>query len=299
MGAHVPPVVPPVEPGVVPPYEVVGDGPHPVIAVHGWFSDRAAYAAVLPHVDRRAFTYVLPDLRGYGEARDIAGAYTTREAGQDLLALADHLGWDRFSLLGHSMGASVAQRVVAAAPQRVRRLVGVAPVPASGVPFDGDQWELFVGAAERPENRRTIIDLTTGSRHPDAWLDLMVRHSLDNSDAKALRAWLDSWAREDFHSEIEGVTVPVRVVVGAYDPALTAEVMRRTWLRWYIDAELVELPCAGHYPADETPLELVRAIEDFLTADAIDAADAADAVTAVGPTAATPVDGVAGAAEPR
>ncbi|KUJ37279.1 alpha/beta hydrolase [Streptomyces albus subsp. albus] len=262
MGSLVPPSATP----FVPPYELVGDGPHRVIAVHGWFSDRAGYAAVLPHIDRRAFTYALPDLRGYGEARDVPGEFSTAEAGRDLLALADHLGWDEFSLVGHSMGGAVVQRVLAAAPQRVRRLVGVAPVPASGVPLEGEQWELFAGAAERPENRRAIINLTTGSRHPDAWLDFMVRHSEQHSDVKAFRAWLDSWAREDFHTEIAGSTVPVRVVVGAYDPALTAEVMRQTWLRWYARAELVELPCAGHYPADETPLELVRAIEDFLTA---------------------------------
>ncbi|MFC0600872.1 alpha/beta fold hydrolase [Streptomyces palmae] len=262
MGSLVPPSAPP----YIPPYELVGDGPHRVIAVHGWLSDRAAYAAVLPHIDRRAFTYVLPDLRGYGEARDVPGEFSTAEAAGDLLALADHLGWDEYSLVGHSMGAAVVQRLLAAAPQRVRRLVGVAPVPASGMPLEGEQWELFAGAAEHPENRRTIINLTTGNRHPDAWLDFMVRHSEQHSDAKAFRAWLDSWAREDFHTEIAGSTVPVRVVVGAYDPALTPEVMRQTWLRWYARAELVELPCAGHYPADETPLELVRAIEDFLMA---------------------------------
>lgn len=261
MGAIVPPFVPP--------YEVVGDGPHRVIAVHGWFADRAAYTAMLPHIDRQSFTYAFPDLRGYGEARDVTGAYTTSEAGRDLLALADHLRWESFALVGHSMGAAVAQRVAVAAPRRVSRLVGVAPVPASGVPMDAEQWELFAAAAERPENRRAIIDLTTGNRHPTAWLDLMVRHSLEHSEAHAFRAWLDSWAREDFHDEVVGSRVPVRVVVGAHDPAMTVEFMRQTWLRWYAHAELVELENAGHYPADETPLELVRAVEGFLTAGVV------------------------------
>jgi pimeloyl-ACP methyl ester carboxylesterase len=249
---------------LVPPYQLLGTGPHRIIAVHGWFSDRAAYAAMLPHIDRTAFSYAVPDLRGYGEAYDTPGAYTTSEAGRDLIALADDLGWEEFSLVGHSMGGAVAQRVLVAAPHRVRSLIGISPVPASGVPLEGEQWELFASAAERPENRRAIIDLTTGGRHPAAWLDLMVRHSIQHSNAKAFRAWLDSWALEDFHEEIEGSLVPVRVVVGAHDPALSADVMRQTWMRWYRHCDLIELPCAGHYAADETPLELVRAIEDFL-----------------------------------
>ncbi|MEU2722078.1 alpha/beta fold hydrolase [Streptomyces smyrnaeus] len=245
----------------------IGDGAHHVIAVHGWFADRRAYAPVFDVLDRNTFSYAVPDLRGYGEARDIPGSWTTDEAAGDILALADALGWERFSLVGHSMGGAVIQRVVLAAPERVCRMVGIAPVPASGVPLQGEQWELFAQAAQRPANRRAIIDLSTGNRRPDAWLDLMVERSLSCTDPGAFRAWLDSWALEDFHEQVRGCRVPVRLVVGDGDPVLSAEVVRTTWLRWYTAAELVEVPAAGHYPLDETPLETVRAVEDFLRAE--------------------------------
>ncbi|MFB7548968.1 alpha/beta fold hydrolase [Streptomyces sp. NPDC056154] len=252
------------------PHGLHGDGPHKVIAVHGWLADRSAYDPVLPDLDRGSFQYAVVDLRGYGEARDVDGTYTTAEGAADVLALADRLGWERFSLIGHSMGGSVAQRTLAVAPQRVRRIVGVSPVPASGLPLPPDQWALFSGAAHTPHNRRTILDITTGSRRPAAWLDRMVRRSLERSDAKAFRAWLDSWAGEDFHDRIEGSPVPALAVVGALDPALSAEVQRATWMRWFPRAELVELPSCGHYAMDETPLDLIRVVEDFLRADAED-----------------------------
>lgn len=249
------------------PHELHGDGPHRVIAVHGWLADRSAYAPVLPDLDLGSFQYAVVDLRGYGEARGVDGAYTAAEGAEDVLALADRLGWERFSLIGHSMGGSVAQRALAAAPHRVRRLVGVSPVPASGVPFPPEQWGLFAGASHAPENRRVILDLTTGGRRPAAWLDRMVRRSLERSDAEAFRTWLDSWAREDFHERIEGSPVPALTVAGALDPALSAEVQRATWMRWYPRAELVELPSCGHYAMDEAPLDLIRVVEDFLRAD--------------------------------
>ncbi|MGV4981381.1 alpha/beta fold hydrolase [Streptomyces sp. NRAIS4] len=250
------------------PHEVHGDGAHKVFAVHGWFADRSAYAPVLTDLDRAAFTYALVDLRGYGEARDAAGAYTTAEAAGDLVELADRLGWERFSVIGHSMGGAVAQRVAALAPRRLRRIVGVSPVPASGVPLAGEQAALFTDAAHRPENRRAIIDFTTGGRRPAAWLDRMVARSLERSDAKAFRVWLDSWAGEDFHADVEGSEIPALAVAGELDPALSPEVMRQTWLSWYPRAELVALPFAGHYAMDECPLELIRVVEDFLRADA-------------------------------
>ncbi|MDO0910791.1 alpha/beta hydrolase [Streptomyces sp. DT2A-34] len=256
------------------PHELHGDGAHKVFAVHGWFADRSAYTPVLPDLDRTAFTYALVDLRGYGGAKDAVGSCTTAEAALDLVELADRLGWERFSVVGHSMGGAVGQRLLTVAPHRLRRLVGVSPVPASGLALPPEQWELFADAAHKPENRRVIIDLTTGGHRPAAWLDRMVARSLAVSDQKAFRAWLDSWAGEDFHTQVEGSPVPALAVAGTLDPALSADLLRRTWMTWYPRAELRELPAAGHYPMDETPLELIRVVEDFLRAD--DGADGSD-----------------------
>lgn len=249
------------------PHALHGSGSHKVIAVHGWFADRTAFDPVRPDLDQDAFQYALVDLRGYGEAKDAAGAYTTGEGAADVLALANRLGWERFSVIGHSMGASVVQRVLAAAPRRVRRMVGISPVPASGLPLPPEQWELFSSAAHAPGSRRAILDFTTGGQRPAAWLDRMVRRSLECSDPKAFRSWLDSWSGEEFVAEVEGSAVPALAVTGTLDPALNAELTRQTWLRWYTRSELVELPSAGHYAMDETPLELIRAVEDFLRAD--------------------------------
>lgn len=249
------------------PHELHGDGAHKVFAVHGWFADRSAYAGVLPDLDRASFTYAMVDLRGYGAAEDAAGAYTTAEAAADLVELADRLGWERFSVVGHSMGGTVAQRLLALAPERLRRIAGISPVPASGLPLPAEQWELFADAAHQPENRRAIIDFTTGGIRPAAWLDRMVERSLAVSDPKAFRAWLDSWAGEDFHAEVEGARVPALAVTGRLDPALSAALMRETWQCWYPDNLVIELHSAGHYAMDETPLELIRTVEDFLRAD--------------------------------
>jgi pimeloyl-ACP methyl ester carboxylesterase len=268
------------------PHELLGDGAHKVFAVHGWFADRSAFAPVRDDLDRTSFTYALVDLRGYGAARDADGPYTTGQAARDLVVLADRLGWDRFSVVGHSMGGAVAQRLLAVAPHRLRRLVGVSPVPACGLALPPEQWDLFADAAHRPENRRAIIDVTTGGRRPAAWLDRMVARSLERSDDKAFRAWLDSWAGQDFQADVEGARHPALAVAGALDPALSADLLRRTWGAWYPHARVHELPGAGHYAMDETPLELVRLVEDFLRADDTDpatAAGAAETAPASGP----------------
>ena len=58
--------------------------------------------------------------------------------------------------------------------------------------------------------------------------------------------------------------VPVLVLVGEYDAALTAEVMHATWSAWYPNARVHTLPGAGHYPPQETPVAFVTEVESFL-----------------------------------
>jgi pimeloyl-ACP methyl ester carboxylesterase len=249
-------------------HEEIGDGEHAVIALHGWFGSAAAWRVLHPHLDTRRFRYVFPDYRGYGARIDEAGEHTLAEAAADVLALCERLGIDTFSLIGHSMGGAVAQRVLADAPQRVRALVGISPVPAAGVPFDEQGWALFSGAADDLGNRRAIIDLTTGNRLTAVWLEAMVEHSRQHSDPAAVADYLHAWARTDFHAEIEGNPVPVKVIAGQHDPALGEETMKATFQVWYPHCDVEVLPNAGHYAIDETPIALATTVERFLTTSA-------------------------------
>jgi pimeloyl-ACP methyl ester carboxylesterase len=60
------------------------------------------------------------------------------------------------------------------------------------------------------------------------------------------------------------VGVPVKVVIGAHDPDLTAGVMRATLLQWFPLAELEVFADAGHYAIDETPIALATTVQRFL-----------------------------------
>jgi pimeloyl-ACP methyl ester carboxylesterase len=245
----------------------VGSGDHHVLALHGWFGSARGWGALPDYLDPSAFTYVFMDLRGYGGRRDVAGDFTMQEAAADAVALADELGWDRFSLVGHSMSGQAIQHVLLQAPGRVRRLVALNPVPATGVPMDEDGWALFSGAAARRDNRFAIINFTTGGRLPRAFVDHIVQHSLDNSEVEAFGAYLGSWAKTDFSEQVKGNQAAVKVIVGEHDPALSAPVMEQTWLQFYPGAELEVVPNAGHYPMFETPAALAASIEEFLGRD--------------------------------
>lgn len=247
-------------------YRTIGIGDRRVIALHGWLGDHRAYEGIWPWLDQDRFAWAFMDYRGYGGARAVTGEHTMDEIAADVLALAGELGWERFSLVGHSMGGMAIQRVLVEAGSRVERMVGLNPVPASGVPFDDQGWALFSGAAHNPAHRRAIIDLTTGNRLAGTWLDHMAARSVECSEPEAVADYLTAWAKTDFHLQVEGNPVPAKAIVGEHDPALSADVMRQTWLAWYPNAELEVMANAGHYPMDEVPIATATSIQRFLGA---------------------------------
>ncbi len=245
-------------------HEILGNGKEGVIVLHGWFGDHTAFVPVFPYLDKETFTYAFMDYRGYGASRDIGGEHTIGEIAGDAINLADHMGWDRFHVIGHSMGGKAMQRVAVDAPGRVKSGVAVTPVPAMALDLDADSEALFGGAADSDENRRTILDFTTGNRLTSIWLDMKVKESRETTTRDAYADYFTAFAKTGFEDEVMGMELPVLVLIGENDPAFNAEAMEQTYLQWLPNARMEVITNAGHYPMQETPIDLVTRMEAFM-----------------------------------
>jgi 3-oxoadipate enol-lactonase len=102
-----------------------GVGGHPLMLVHGWTGAKEDFADWMEPLAERHFHVVAPDTRGHGSSSKPTAEsdYTFDSYASDVLALADALDWDRFVLLGHSMGGMVAQVAALRDPRRLRGLI--------------------------------------------------------------------------------------------------------------------------------------------------------------------------------
>ena len=110
-----------------------GDGPR-VIALHGWLDNALSFAPMLRGLGD--LDVVCLDFPGHGESppRPPAARYHFDDYVFDVLAAADALGWEKFHLLGHSLGGAVASVLAAACPERIESLnviEGLGPLSAS------------------------------------------------------------------------------------------------------------------------------------------------------------------------
>jgi len=96
----------------------------PVLASHGWLDNAATMIELAPRLCAALDLHIVSlDLPGHGLSSHKQGPYHFVDWVADLLAAADALGWDRFSLLGHSMGAGISTLVAGTMPKRIERCV--------------------------------------------------------------------------------------------------------------------------------------------------------------------------------
>lgn len=102
-----------------------GAGGRPLLAVHGFTGAKEDLTEAADELASAGWWVVAPDLRGHGGSENLPGedSYSPEAMVSDLLGLAASLGWERFAVLGHSMGGALAQLLAIDHPERVSALV--------------------------------------------------------------------------------------------------------------------------------------------------------------------------------
>jgi pimeloyl-ACP methyl ester carboxylesterase len=105
------------------------DGPF-LMLLHGWPDDVRGWRRVISHLDHAGIRWVAPWLRGFGPTHFLS-VDTIRDGSavalaQDAIDLADHLGWTKFSVVGHDWGARTAYTLAALFPKRLSSITALA-----------------------------------------------------------------------------------------------------------------------------------------------------------------------------
>jgi pimeloyl-ACP methyl ester carboxylesterase len=136
----------------------------PVLCVHGTRDHGASWEAVATTLVAQGYHVIAPDLRGHGRSDHVApySQYQLRDFVSDLAQIAEALGKQPVTLVGHSLGAIIAVLYSAAYPASVERLVLVepplSPMPEAEQSF-AQQMALGLKAVEAVRHHTAMPDL--------------------------------------------------------------------------------------------------------------------------------------------
>lgn len=252
----------------------------PVLALHGWLDNAASFIPMAPRL--KNYRLVALDLPGHGfsEHRPAGCHYHFIDYLTEVLLAADKLGWDRFRLLGHSLGGAIALCTAAVANDRIEQ---IALIESIG-PYVGVAEE----APERWQTAHKQMLRTFGSKAPFYTdMDVIVRARLAATpmSERAARLILErgmkrveegfSWradvrlrvnspmylSEEQVRAYIRSVRAPGLLIRGQ-GSAFSGKKVFIDRQAGFSQLQVVDLPGEHHLHMD-TPVIVAKSIDDF------------------------------------
>ncbi|MCB8746171.1 alpha/beta fold hydrolase [Rhodoferax sp. U2-2l] len=245
-----------------------------VLLIHGFASSLHTWEPWAQNLSQHMRVIRL-DLPGHGlSSPDATGDYTDSRSVALLLALLDQLAVPRASVVGHSMGGRIAWTLAATHPERVDKLVLVAPdgfaspgfaygvkpdVPATLqlMRFTLPKWLLRMNLAPAYVDAAALTDERATRYH-----DLM----LAPGARQAMIARLQQSVLVDPVPLLQRISAPTLLIWGQQD-ALIPFSNAADYTHALARSQLVALDGVGHLPQEEAPERALAPLRDFLRSD--------------------------------
>jgi pimeloyl-ACP methyl ester carboxylesterase len=247
-------------------YRLQGDGPHELICIHGVGSYLEAWQGTINEIGP-GFRVLTFDLRGHGQSTLVRGRYEIDDFVGDILALADHVGFESFNIAGFSLGGLIAQRLALTHPQRLKRLILLSTV--AGRTAEERARVLARLAALQAGDRGSHYDASLSrwlteefqASHPRLISELRLRNAGNDPDcyASAYRVL----AQTDFGGLIDQISAPTLIATGEEDRGSNPR-MSLFMHECIPNSRVHILPKLRHSILTEAPAEVADLVRSFL-----------------------------------
>ena len=241
---------------------VAGD---PVLFLHGYPDSWFSYTPVLERLPAH-IRAIVPSQRGHGDSERPNCCYGVADFAADAVALLDQLGIKRATIVGHSMGSFVAQRIAIDHPERVTRLVLI----GSGITFSTKPLVEFNQVVQSLTDPiaipliREFQESTAFVPLPAPFLDGLIKESA-KIPARVWRAALAGMMSDGGKGEQGRIQASTLLIWGEHD-GLFSRGDQDALLQLIRGSRLIVYEQSSHSPHWERPDRFVGDLVEFLKA---------------------------------
>ena len=233
-----------------------------LVLVHGFLDNAAAWQPLSAELAAAGYSCTAPDLAGAGVRQNEAGPYTLQRAVEDVLTYVAAIGTP-VVLIGHSMGAQIAELAAARLGGQVSALVLITPTPLGGNALpDAVRAMLRESGADAAaqEGIRRAFSKNLGER---LLQDATAQQVMMGKEA--VRGYYDAFTAGDAAGhEPTACTAPVLILGAEDDPVIAPGMVRGIHAGRFPAARLSFIAGSGHWPQSEQPQATAQAIARFL-----------------------------------
>ncbi|KAI1845041.1 hypothetical protein JX266_008834 [Neoarthrinium moseri] len=241
-----------------------------LVFLHFWGGSSRTWSQVIGPLSSQYPTVAI-DFRGWGSSVGPSDpqAYSIKCLAKDVTAVIGHLGLSDFVLVGHSMGAKVAQAIAGGASSKltegIRGMVLIAPAPPSPFTLPEGMREQQIHAYEYAESAEFVAqNVLTASDIGESAVQALVQDMLRGNEW-ARAAWPAYAMAEDVCAPPKISHVPCTVIAADEDVIEPVERIQKEVLPRFQNAALVVVKKSGHMIPIEAPMAIVEHITQLLT----------------------------------
>jgi pimeloyl-ACP methyl ester carboxylesterase len=248
-------------------YDVRGAGPL-VICAPGMGDIRQTFRFLVPALVDAGCRVATFDLRGHGESDTTFAAYDDEAEASDIVALAEHLGAPA-AVIGNSMGSAAGVIAAAERPELVRVLVLVGPFVRN--PKINAFQRAVMNIATAPPWAAAVWKAYLPGLYAGRKPDDFTQYAAQSNAAMRRRGYATTFSKtahtvthDPAERVLPQVKAPALIVMGELDPDFGSPADEANWISKQLQADVVMVAEAGHYPQSQRPDIVVPAVIEFL-----------------------------------
>ncbi len=252
-------------------YKSFGDinNPASIILLHGMLGSMDNWRSQAKKLSTH-FHVITPDLRNHGKSPHLSGM-RYQDMADDVLNLAQHLGIERFNLLGHSMGGKIAMEMALQHPEAIKHLIVVDIVPKPYQLWHLDIFKALLTLPVRELASRKQADEMLSTKIENPFERAFLLKNLKSSQTggyewqcnlkEISRAYL---AIANFNQTQTPFNANTLFIRGEKSPYIVEETDREIINTLFTNAEIKTIDDSGHTPHIEKANDFYQAVVKFL-----------------------------------
>lgn len=237
--------------------------PDSLVLIHGFLDSHVGWETLIGQWLPKVATIVAPNLRGAGALRDAKGPYSLEQAVADVVQLIRENDLQAVALVGHSMGAQIAELVAARLPERTAALVLITPTPLAGNTLPDEVRALLRDCGGDARAQRAIRNMFS-RRMPAHQLERLVDPAILMGKA-AVQGYYDAFTGGHPSGNAPCTfSGPMLVIAAKEDPVIPIEMVAQARAARFPDAVFALIEDSGHWPQMEQPGQTAGVMASFL-----------------------------------
>ena len=265
-------------------YAKEGKGKKVLVFVHGLSSNSDAWYRNIEEL-KKDYICIAIDLPGYGRSFKNADEYTATYFAEILKEFANKMKLNKFTLVGHSMGGQAAIKFASKYPEKLDKLILIAPAGIEEFnEFEGNAMKMvmipkiIMATSEEQIDRNYLLNFYKIPKEADQMIQdrkNIVKASDFEQHAIAIEKSVKGMLDDKVVDDLVNIKTPTLILFAKNDmlipnkylhPLLTIEALSKAAKRSIRNSEMVMIDEAGHFLQFEKPAEVNKEIKEFMSA---------------------------------